>query len=113
MDILKILNDNNGLTLDLNGQPLKADKGYLVSIKDYESIINQNLINDNILNSIIQQMKKESPNNAYIGLWKNKAKLYLDYSILIQDKKKALMLAKENEQLAIYDLQNNKEIFIK
>lgn len=113
MNILKLLKENNGLTLDLNGQPLKANKGYLVSIKDYESIINQNLINENILNSIIQKMIIESPNNAYIGMWANQAKLYLDYSVLIQDKKKALKFAKQNEQLAIYDLENKKEIFIK
>ena len=113
MNILKILNESNGVTLDLKGEPLKADTGYLVSIKDYESIINQNLINENSLNLIIQKMITESPNNAYIGLWQNKAKLYLDYSVLIQDKKKALKFAKDNEQLAIFDVKNNKEIFIK
>ena len=113
MDILKILNDNNGVTLDLNGQPLKADKGYLVSIKGYESIFNYSQIDNIILNSLIQKRIKESPNNAYIGLWLNKARLYLDYSVLIQDKKKALMFAKDNDQLAIFDLKNKKEIFIK
>ena len=113
MDILKKLNDNNGLTLDLNGEPLKADKGYLVSLKDFESILDYSQIDNNTLHSLIQKRIKESPNNAYIGLWKNKAKLYLDYSVLINDKEKATKFAKQNEQLAIFDLENKKEIFIK
>lgn len=113
MNLVKILKENKGLTLDANGEPLKAVKGFMVAIKETQAVINSKLINNKILIQLIQNLIKNRPANAFIGLWQNDNKLYIDYSLLIEDKKEALQQAIENEQLAIFDIQSNKEIFTK
>ena len=49
---------------------------------------------------------------TYIGGWYNN-KLYMDISVIVKDKKESINIAKHCLQDAIYDLNNNKTIYIK
>ena len=48
----------------------------------------------------------------YIGLWLDSDVMYVDVSIHIIDYLEALEVARNNEQLAIYDLKNNDSIYL-
>lgn len=102
---------NGGATLDKDLQPLQAKKGYMYSIIGYEKIYNLD-DTENILKTI-KEYQKILKNNCYIGLWIDNNKLYIDISKLENNKTRALQLAKDNMQLAIYDIAKNENIYLK
>ena len=47
-----------------------------------------------------------------LGGWINDGKLYLDISVVYDNEEEAIRMAKENKQLAYFDIANGKEIFV-
>ena len=109
--IIEII-ENKGATLDYNYNNFKSDRGYMVSLKGQEVKVNKNDI-ENIKKEI--EKKREfikDKKGLFIGLWLEDDILYIDVSIYIIDYLKALEVARNNEQKAIYDLQKNDSIHL-
>ncbi len=88
----------------------KAD-GYMVALAGYEKIIN---IDDLTVKTIKEYNQIAINNGGYIGFWIDKKTnlLYLDISLYINNKYRALATAKENKQLAIFDLKLKESIYL-
>lgn len=109
--IMEII-ENKGATLDKNYNNFSSDKGYIVSLKGQEVKVNKN---------DIQGIKKEiekkrdfiqDKEGLYIGLWLDNDIMYVDVSIHIIDYMEALEIARNNDQLAIFDLKNKDSIYL-
>ena len=109
--MIKEILKNGGATLDYNYNNFNASTGYMVSLYGYEVKID---IND------IEAIKKEIENkkeiakkvNGYVGLWVDNGLMFIDISKHIIDYNRALEVARNNKQLAIYDLKNDKSIYL-
>ena len=108
MEIIK----NEGATLDYNYNDFKSDRGYMVSLKGQEVKIDK---------TDIQGIKKEiekkrefigNKKGLYIGLWLEDDILYIDVSIHIINYLRALEVARNNDQKAIFDLKNKDSIYL-
>lgn len=108
MEIIK----NEGATLDCNYNDFVSNRGYMVSLKGQEIKVNKN---------DIQGIKKEiekkrdfiqDKKGLYIGLWLDNDIMYVDVSIHIIDYMEALEIARNNDQLAIFDLQKKDSIYL-
>lgn len=109
--ILKEVIKKGGATLDKELQPIQTKKGYMYSLAGAEKTFQLN-DTDNII-KIIKEYQKTLKNNCYIGLWIDNNLLYVDISKLESNKTRALQLAEDNMQLAIYDLAKNESIYLK
>lgn len=109
--IMEII-ENEGATLDYNYNDFKSDRGFVVSIKGQEVKVNKNDI-ENIKKEI--DKKREFIKNKkglYVGLWLEDGMMYIDISIHIINYLKALEVARNNEQKAIYNLKNKNSIYL-
>ena len=109
--IMEII-ENKGATLDKNYNDFKSDIGFIVSVKGQEVKIDKNDI-EGIKKEI--EKKREfikDKKGLYIGLWLDSDIMYIDVSIHIIDYLKALEVARNNEQLAIFDLKKKDSIYL-
>lgn len=111
MKIEKIKNaiiENGGITLDtrtLENANLKT--GYMVSLSGYEIITT---IDNLTINTLLAHAKIAHALGGYVGLWLDNDNLYIDISLNIKSLRKSLRVAKLHNQLAIYDIENDREI---
>jgi predicted methyltransferase len=96
------------------GAGVAPTKGYMVSTyKDRELIIDLKDRNQAI-NSIFKYLKENSSllkkKGHFLGGWMDEGQLYLDVSRNVMSQSKAVSLAEENGQLAIWDVKNSQEI---
>lgn len=106
---------NGGITLDINTmENTNKKKGFSVSLEGYE------VTSDNIT-EVMQSIKdykkiieKLENKNLFVGVWYNEDNglYYIDISEVINEKRKALQTAKQNKQLAIYDLKKQESIYL-
>lgn len=111
-EIKKII-ENGGATLTKNLKKASLKSGYMVSLEGAES-----QVKGNDYKAIIQAIESKQEiikdrDNLYIGLWLDNGIMYIDVSINIRDKVDALEFGRYNKQLAIYDLVNNDNIYLK
>lgn len=108
-DILK----NGGATLDNNFKKATLKSGFMVSIQGYE-FTSYNI--DDIINKMIEYKEIiKDKNNYYIGVWidtENNNLIYLDISKNISKSRDAITEAKRNYQKAIYNIKDNKSIYL-
>lgn len=109
--IMEII-ENKGATLDQNYNNFNSDKGFMVSIKGQEVKVNKNDIK-----GIQREIEKKrdfikDKKGLFIGLWLDDDVIYVDVSIHVIDYLEALEVARNNEQLAIFDLKNNDSIYL-
>ena len=110
--MIKEILKNGGATLDYNYNNFSASAGYMVSIKGHEKKININDI-ENIKKEITKKMKLvKNKKGYYVGLWVDNDILFIDISKHIIKYNRALEVARNNKQLAIYDLKNDKSIYL-
>lgn len=104
--------ENKGATLDKNYNNFSKNVGFMVSLEGQEVKVNKN---------DIQGIKKEiekkrefigNKKGLFIGLWLDNDIMFIDVSIHIIDYLEALEVARDNDQLAIYDLKNNDSIYL-
>lgn len=98
-DIQQII-DNGGATLNKNGAPVSFKNGYQVSIRDcfILNVDNVEQITDSI-NAVLLNLKR----GEYCGLWVNCDKIYVDVSVRILERKKALSVGRNFKQIAIFE----------
>lgn len=109
-DLKEMAVKNGGFSLSSNGDSPKS--GFMVSIRDilkmpldlWLELEEQSSIND--YSEIAENV------NGYIGCWIDNGDVYIDISANIQDKEQALKTAKENNQLAIFDVVNCETIYL-
>jgi hypothetical protein len=72
------------------------------------SITNNN--NKNKIDKFLNQLSKKDFYNGFIGGWFNKEnnQYYIDKVIVTSDRDYALQLAKEHNQISIYDMKKNR-----
>ena len=103
---------NGGATLDTNYNNFNASAGFMVSIKGHEKKLNINDI-ENIKKEIIKKMELvKNKKGYYVGLWVENDILYIDISKHIINYNRALEVARNNKQLAIYDLKNDVSVYL-
>ena len=112
-ELIKEIIKNGGSTLTKNLKHAELNNGYMVSLEGAES-----KVKSNDYKAIIQAIKEKQEiardnSDLYIGLWVDNDMMYIDISININDKVEALEFGKKNKQLAIYDLENDKSLYLK
>lgn len=107
-----------GFSVDpCTGEPA-PDHGYMVSVQGHEEAYPEFLFTvgkDAILAAYVQRHREALTFCAghrvrWLGAWKHAGKVYLDTSFYTVSLQVALRKAKEWDQIAIYDLENKKEI---
>lgn len=109
--IMEIL-ENKGATLDQNYNNFNSDKGFMVSIKGQEVKVNKNDIEE--IKKEIEKKREFIGNKKglFIGLWLDSDIMFIDVSIHIIDYLEALEVARNNDQLAIFDLKKKDSIYL-
>jgi 2'-5' RNA ligase len=109
--ILKLIEQNGGATYNLsNNKNLVGTDAYAVAIyPDREQIVN--LVDYNNLEGYLVENEDllSNPNNSF-GAWVSGGKTYLDVVATVKDKREAMYLGYQHNQLAIFDLKNLVEI---
>jgi hypothetical protein len=108
-----IKNNKNGFTINYKTLE-EIKKGYAVSFTHTKKAKNLNLLLDN-LDLFINMSFSHLKNNICLGGWFNDddKNYYIDLVLNINDEKKALIIGQQFKQIAIYNLNTNKEVFIK
>jgi hypothetical protein len=99
------------LTKTLEYATIKS--GYLVSVPSkYAKVLTIKDDYDMILPSIEQMTNEINVDGlgAYVGLWVDEGKLYIDLSIQFNDRQVAINVGREFKQKAIYDVALDKVI---
>lgn len=107
--IFKSTMQNGGASYNLNGH--SPSKGFMVATLGNEKKISLKDFNKKILKSYIKAHKKDLK-DAFIGTWIDNDIVYLDISKKEKSKNKALEIAKQNKQLAIFNLSNFESIYL-
>lgn len=107
--LIDVLFTNGGFSINiLSG--LSPESGYMVSLRDNEEIIPCHEVNSDTIPGYLA--RHSLPNDAYLGGWIDADNVYLDISVNIPNIEDALNLARDNSQLAIYDLSNGESIYL-
>ena len=99
-----------GCSINSNFESPKT--GYLVSVKDGLTFNSQSEVNEHEISIFVKENLPLCTENNYFGGWKDQQtkKQYFDLSLNTQSFDFAIQVAIQNKQLAIWDLNENKEI---
>jgi hypothetical protein len=99
----------------LGYEPFKSSMGYLVSIKKYEEILKlEDFTYERLKAYLDKQAKEDSIEPLIFGAWIDKEGLiYLDMNKHRLKYSEAFRLSIKENQVAFYDLKNEKSIYIK
>jgi hypothetical protein len=100
------LSDTGGFSIDANGSP---QCGFMVSIPHCEVIHATPPSVSSLLNYFADNTLGVS---EYYGGWQDNGKTYLDISVNVSDRRAALYLARDNRQIAIYDVENAESAYL-
>ena len=108
---------NAGGTFSFTGEPVSFPDGYAVSLTGFETITPlEGLSATNFVNLANDLVRKvdglADPSTHFIGAWIEDGNLYIDLSVIIQDKDAALVKAKNADQLAIWDFANGESVTV-
>ena len=110
---LKTIILRGGANLNKSLEVVNVSKGYLVSVPSKFAKV---LTIDTDYATMLKAMQDMSTEinvdglGAYVGLWVDEGKLYIDLSINFNDRQVALNIAREFKQKAIYDVALDKSI---
>lgn len=108
--IIREIKENNGGTYNKELKSINAKQGYMVSLQGYEKKCKTI---EETESAIMENMEiVKGLDGAYLGAWIDEGIIYIDISILVENKEDALELGKVNNQLAIYDIENNESIYL-
>lgn len=104
---------NGGLTCTKELKNANLKNGFMVSLNGYEFITYD--IDEAIKKSVEYKDIIKDKNNYYIGFWIDKEdnnKIYVDISKRYNKSRDAVAFAKKNIQKAIYNIKDNKSIYL-
>lgn len=99
-----------GATLTKELKALEKNDGYMVSLLGYEKTFTFDQLEE--LEKEILNYRNKLKKNEFIGIWIDNDIIYLDISKHYIKKEKAKKAGIKNKQLAIYDLKENKSIYL-
>jgi hypothetical protein len=103
--------NNNGASYNITTGILNPNSGFFVSLPNRELQINRNAFNTSVLADFINNnIDLLSNENNFVGGWIENGIIYLDVSEQIADKRTALNLGVQRNQLAIYDANSGNVI---
>lgn len=105
------LTKKRGLTLNKNLEVLTKKDGYIASYQNSEKTFALNEL-DQLKNEILKRAESIKK-DEFVGLWVDNNIIYLDISIILDNKAECLEFAKDNKQIAIFDLKENKSLYLK
>lgn len=108
IELYNQLTAQKGFTLTNDLQSVE-DKGYFVSLPKTETRIPIAYFSYEVMLNLVNEYRK---NTNLIGAWFNSGYMHFDNSVLITDLSTAINLAIEYNQLAIYDNENKRSLFI-
>ena len=119
LDFCDAVLENGGATFNLV-MGTSPTKGYVVSKQGREDTIDlfgNKVTQTMLVNSFVRTYVSEhgfelSLVDYNLGGWIHDKKLYLDISIVFDNEADASKYARDNNQLAYFDLTNGKEIFV-
>jgi hypothetical protein len=105
---------NGGISIDNKGHELSDCGGYAVSIfPDRGTQVNSDEFGpDDILAFSRKNADILDKKGAILGAWRDNGKVYLDVSIFVENRDRALFLAKQHAQLAIYDFTARDSVYL-
>lgn len=109
-NIIKEIKENNGGTYNKDLKSINAKSGYMVSLQGYEKKCKSEQEIEKAINENMEIVR--GLDNAYLGAWIDEGIIYIDISVLVENKEDAMELGKINNQLAIYDIENNESIYL-
>jgi len=121
MNFLNVFNsiiENGGATYNINTSELNPGSGYMVAQKGFEKIFdfyrNPNVFSEQVQSYLTKDIWEQIYNrpDIYLGFWLKDGKIYFDIVNRITDRTTAILEGRKNEQLAIYDANEKKEIEI-
>ncbi|MHA1353342.1 MAG: hypothetical protein ACTSPP_11205 [Candidatus Heimdallarchaeaceae archaeon] len=102
-----------GFTVDNAMNIVMRTKGYVVSIEEYNTVVFSELLTFELFKLIINEYRNKIIHSGhYFGCWLDlqTMKIHFDINLIIDNLQDAIKVAKENNQIAIYDLQKKQEI---
>ena len=105
------VNANGGASYRISDNAVPSS-GFMVSRSGHEQIVSSPLHPDHV-KSFLNEHVKGSTGDPYLGAWVHNQKTYLDLSDQYTHKSSAILAGKKNNQLAIYDVGNDKEIKVR
>ena len=112
--IKSLLESNkNGITINLNGNIDRKKIGYYVAVTDNKINSLSNSYISKLVNKALLLQKKNGI-KIFIGGWFSKItnKWYIDITLYIRNKNKALEIAKNKKQLAIFGIKKLQSIYL-
>ena len=108
---------NAGGTFSFTGEPVSFPDGYAVSLAGFETITPlEGLSATNFVNLANDLVRKvdglADPSTHFIGAWIEDGNLYIDLSVRVEDKERALVKAANADQLAIWDFANGESVTV-
>jgi len=106
MEKIKIIKENlknnkEGVTLNFNGGIENKKKGYYISISNISGRSLNNLISKTLF---IRKTAFKETKNLFLGGWSDGKKYFLDLTLYIENKQRALYLGRLFNQQAIFNI---------
>ena len=108
-ELIKLMIKNGGGTLK-NNKLVEFEDGYIIAFKEFEKVINMDESVFECLELLEEYVNKH--NDSFIGFWVNDGKLYLDVVQNISNYHMAILEGLKQNQKAIWDVKNGKEIWL-
>lgn len=108
--IIEEIKENNGGTYNKELKSINVKSGYMVSLQGYEVKSRTDEETEKAIKKNMEIIR--GLDNAFLGAWIDEGITYIDISVLVENKEDAMQLGKINNQLAIYDIQNNESIYL-
>ena len=104
---------NGGVTISLNGDVPENGFAFAPS-KITERVINQDRWTlEDVDRFIEDNLDALNTDDAFLGVWVDEGKVYMDVSVVVADKTEALVRAKTADQISVFDLEKFETHFIK
>jgi len=105
-----LLNNKNGITLNFNGNIENKKDGFYISISNIKAKRINYLIKKtlNIRNTAFKEI-----NNLFLGGWNNGTHYFLNLTLYVKNKEKAIYLGKLFKQQAIFNIKKQDCIYLK
>lgn len=87
--------------------------GFACGLSGYELAIRPVQLSETLLREWLRKVWMHTYyQGCYIGCWHEAGLMYLDVSVLLTDKNRAMVLGKRNRQQASYDFGNGESVFL-
>ena len=103
---------NGGTTIDLNGRSPMGGYAFAPCKETERTISSTAFSSQDVISFMNENRDLLKIRGNYIGSWTSEGKIYLDISRVVRPSPEAIAEGQNNQQYAIYDLSQGKEILI-